>query len=433
MSDEKVQEKAKSTAEEVSRRWYPAFRHPSFRLFFLAQIVSLNGTWMQLIAEGWMVYELTESSRALGITRFLHTIPVTFITLAAGMLADRTDKRRILILTQAFSMGFAGWLTIMAFSGELQVWHLWTAALGIGVCHAFDIPARQSFIVEMVGKRDLMNALFINSSVFNGARIIGPGIAGLIIALFGPVWCFLINTLSFGATIYAYATMKGLKKPSRPPGQARTTFADALRHISGNRLVWRVIAMVATASLFTAPFVAQIPSMAREWFDLGPKGYGSLMMANGIGAFTAAIFLTTLKTPEWKKWIFPIGATLFGLSVVLLSQTRSLFMAHAILVFNGMAMISTFSTANTLTQLNVPGEMRGQVMGIYSFCFIGLSPFGNLLIGDLASRISLERTLMMGGITCIIASAILTWVIPSLSFLKPETREGSQEGEVEED
>ena len=406
-------ERQTSELNDASRRWYPAFRHPNYRLFFFAQIISLNGTWMQLIAEGWMVYELTDSTRALGITRFLHTIPVTFITLGAGLLADRIDKRNILVLTQFCSMLFAGWLTWIGFHGELEVRHLWIAALGIGICHAFDIPARQSFIVDMVGRKDLMNALFINSSVFNGARIIGPGVAGLVIALFGPVWCFLINTLSFGATIHAYRSMKNLPVSSGRPKDKSGSYRMAISYIVKDAIVWRVIATVAVCAIFTAPFIAQIPSMAKEWYGLGPKGYGSLMMANGIGAFIAAIFLTTIRNPEWKKWIFPAGTTVFGISVLILSQIRDLWMAHIILGINGLAMISTFSTANTLTQMNVPGSMRGRIMGIYSFCFIGLSPFGNLLIGDLATRITLEKTLIFSGVICLIAAVLLTWAIPA--------------------
>ncbi len=401
----------------VSRRWYPAFRYPNYRLFFIASIVSLNGTWIQLVAEGWLVYEITGSTRDLGITRFLHTIPVTFITLFAGILADKVDKRKILVITQLGSMVFAGWLTIIGFAGNLEIWHIWTAALGIGICHSFDIPARQSFIVEMVGRKDLMNALFINSSVFNGARIIGPGIAGVIIAVFGPVWCFLINTLSFGATIFAYCSMKGLKNKVSTDEIDRTakikiSYLDSLKYIVNNPIVSRVIPMVAISAIFTAPFIALIPSMAKEWFNLGPKGYGSLLTSNGAGSFIAAFMLTTLKTPYLKKWIFPIGATCFGLSLCLLAFAKYLWMAHIILGINGFFMIATYSTANTLTQLNVPSEMRGRIMGIYSFCFIGLSPFGNLLLGDLASRFSLKLTFIIGGCVCVAAALIIAWKIP---------------------
>lgn len=400
-----------------SRRWYPAFKYRNYRLFFFASIISLNGTWIQLVAEGWLVYEITGSTRDLGITRFLHTIPVTFITLFAGILADKIDKRKILVLTQLGSMIFAGWLTVMGFTGNLQIWHIWTAALGIGVCHSFDIPARQSFIVEMVGKKDLMNALFINSSIFNGARIIGPGIAGIIIALLGPVWCFLINTLSFGATIFAYCSMRGLKKREKSSenklgSQTKFSYKDALRFIIHNPIVGRVIPMVAISAIFSAPFIALIPSMAKEWFDLGPKGYGSLLTSHGLGSFVAAIILTTLKNPDWKKWIFPAGATLFGLSLCLLGFAKHLWMAHVILALNGFFMISTYSTANTLTQLNAPGEMRGRIMGIYSFSFIGLSPFGNLLMGDFASRFSLKLTFLFGGCICILAALLIAWKIP---------------------
>lgn len=397
-----------------SRRWYPAFQHRNFRLFFLAQVISLNGTWMQLVAEGWVVYELTESPRALGITRFLHTFPVTLITLSAGLLADRADKRKILMLTQLFSMIFAGWLTIQGFSGSLSIWQLWIAATGIGICHAFDIPARQSFVVEMVGRKDLMNALFVNSSVFNGARIVGPGIAGIILAGFQPSWCFLINTLSFAATIYAYSQMRNLYREPASDHFKSVSFKDALTHIRRDPLLLNVLCMISMASIFTAPFVAQIPSIAKEWFQLGPKGYGSLMMANGCGAFLAAILLTLLKSPEWKKWIFPLGTTFFALSVMALAHTRTLAWAHLLLGINGIAMIATFSTANTLVQLNSPQSMRGRIMGIYTFCFIGLSPFGNLLMGELATQLDLKSAISFAGIVGLIASFALAWRIPAI-------------------
>lgn len=410
------------TENPPSRRWYPAFQHRNFRLFFLAQVISLNGTWMQLIAEGWVVYELTESSRALGITRFLHTFPVTLITLSAGLLADRADKRKILMLTQLCSMIFAGWLTVQGFSGSLSIWQLWIAATGIGICHAFDIPARQSFVVEMVGKKDLMNALFVNSSVFNGARIIGPGIAGIILAGFQPSWCFLINTLSFAATIYAYSQMRNLYQEPRSDDFRSVSFKESLLHIRRDPLLLGVLSMVSMASVFTAPFVAQIPSIAKEWFQLGPKGYGSLMMANGCGAFLAAILLTLLRRPEWKKWIFPLGSTIFTLSVMALAHTRNLAWAHLLLGINGTAMIATFSTANTLIQLNSPPSMRGRIMGIYTFCFIGLSPFGNLIMGELATQLDLEKAIFFGGSVGLIASIALAWRIPAIKG-SPGTRD----------
>lgn len=373
---------------------------------------------MQLVAEGWVVYELTQSTRDLGMTRFLHTIPVTLITLAAGLMADKMEKRKILVLTQTGAMFFALWLTIMGFSGNLEVSYIWIAALGMGMCHAFDIPARQSFVVEMVGKKDLMNALFINSSVFNGARIIGPALAGFIIAILGPVYCFLINTITFAATILAYLNIRTPKKSCSKSSNSRVHYGEALQYIRQHRVLYQVLAMVALSAIFTSPFVAQIPKMAKDWYLLGPKGFGGLLAYHGIGAFIAALVLTTLKDAKWKKWIFAFGATSLGLTLIVLSQVRMLEWAHFILLLNGFGMICLYSTANSIIQMRSPGMMRGRLIGIYSFCFIGLSPFGNLLMGDFASRFSLESAFVYGGAICIVASVIFAWTLPTVKPLE---------------
>ncbi len=388
---------------------FRAFRHRNYRLFFAGMAVSLTGTWMQTAAEGWLVYDLTGSEFKLGLTRFLHSIPVTLFTLVGGHFADHFDKRRILVTTQFASMLLAFAMGALAWSGVIQFWHIAALALMLGLAQAFDIPARQSFIIELVGRKDLMNAIAMNASMFNGARVIGPAIAGLLIALpgVGIAGCFLANGLSYLAVIGSYLLMRLPPPESNPnPRSLRRGVQEALGHVRRDRVLLTLVLLVATFSLFGWPYTVLMPAIARDALGVGAGGYGMLMSANGAGALIGALTVATLGDHPRKKRIFFTGAFGFCVTILAFSRSTQVWMTAAILMAAGWFMLLFFSTANTTVQLRVPDELRGRIMGVYSLCFIGLTPFGALLAGAAARAIGAGNTLTIGAGVCATATAI---------------------------
>lgn len=388
-----------------------AFRHPNYRLYFFGMAISLTGTWMQNAAEGWLVYELTSSEFHLGLTRFLHSIPVTLFTLIGGHFADHFNKRRILVTTQFVSLTLALTLGSLALTGVVQFWHIAALAMALGLAQAFDIPARQSFIIDIVGKKDLMNAIAMNASIFNGARVIGPAIAGILIAMpaVGVAGCFFLNGLSFLAVIVSYLLMKlPPAKPHPNPKSLRRGMSEALKHVRGDRVLLTFIMLVATFSLFGWPYTVLMPAIARDVLGVGAAGYGMLMSANGTGALLGALTVATLGDYPHKKRVFFVGAFGFCATVAIFAQSTQFWMTAAILVAAGWFMLLFFSTANTTVQLRVPDELRGRIMAIYSLGFIGLTPFGALLAGTAARQIGAGTTLTIGACICGVATALAT-------------------------
>ena len=379
------------------RQMFSALRHSNYRLFFSAQVVSLTGTWMQLIAEGWLVYLLTKSALALGLIRFLHTVPVTILTLYAGVIADRYEKRRILIITQSASMVFAFVLAGLTFSGHVNIYHVGLMALLLGTAQAFDIPARQSFVVDMVGKKDLMNAIALNSTVFNGARVIGPAIGGVVLTVFSVATCFLVNAISFGAVILSYLCMRVPNSSAESENASvRAATSEAIKFVMGNSSIRSILILVAAVSLFATPYVVLMPIFAAEILGLEETGFGLLMAANGIGAFLGAVSLTTLGNYPNKLRLVFTGIFGFVISLFIFGRSETIWLSTFTIGCAGWFMILFFSTANTLVQSLVPDHLRGRVMGIYSFCFIGLSPFGSLLAGAVARNTSPSMTVSSG-------------------------------------
>lgn len=385
--------------------WLPglaALRHRNFRLFFVGSAISLIGTWMQTIAEGWLVYELTNSPLALGLVRFLHTIPVTGLTLIGGAIADRFSKRPILLTTQTVSMCLAFALAGLVYFEKVEVWHVAILGLMLGVAHSFDIPARQSFIIEMVGKKDLMNAIALNSSMFNGARIIGPAFAGLIMVVVGMAGCFFINGLSFLGVIIAYLFMKlPERRVVKSQKSIRQATLDGVSYVRNHAFLSRIMCLVIVMSLFGWPYSVLMPVFARDYLDLQGSGYSFLMAVNGLGAFLGAISLALLGNYPHKLRLLLGGLLGFSLSIIIFSLSRHVVTSAIILAVTGWFMIIFFATANSLVQLTVPDELRGRVMGIYSFCFIGISPIGSLIAGVLASWIGAPTTIFAGAIVCL--------------------------------
>jgi len=353
-----------------------AFRYRDFRLFWTGQLVSLVGSWMQSVGQAWIVLELTHSPFKLGVISALQFGPMLFLSFLAGALADRVRKRRLLLLTQSALMLQAFALATLDRTGQIQYWHVAVLATLYGIANTLDLPARQSFVVEIVGKHDLINAIALNSAVFNGARVVGPAVAGLLVARYGVGIAFLLNGLSFIAVIAALLAI-------RTEGEPRPRSGDTLGQeiLQGIRYAWEtplialVLSLLLVMSLFVINFGVLVPLIARDVLHEGAHGFGLLMASLGIGAVTGAVALA-----------------LGGLGAV-----RQFWVAAALLAVEGFVMIVFMASSNTTMQVTVPDALRGRLMGVYAFVFVGMTPFGALLIGTVAERWGVPAACMVGG------------------------------------
>lgn len=391
---------------------FSALAHRNYRIFFGSQILSLPGTWLQLVAEGWLVYDLTGSALALGLIRFLHTIPVTLLSVTAGGLADRYDKRRVLVVTQSVAMIVAFVLFLLAYKGNIQVWQLSCLALVLGIANAFDIPTRQSFIVDLVGRPDLMNAIALNSSVFNSARIVGPAIAGILISTVGVAYCFLLNSISFLFVLFGYLSLRLAKKREVTEGEKKDRgIGAAFRVVMATPSLRRLMGMTALTSVFGMSYSTLMPIFAEDIWYVGPKGLGSLLAANGVGALLGSITLALLSHSGRGPLLVKVGSTGFAASMIGFAFCPNAYFAMGALVLSGWFMVLFYATTNTLVQGQAPDRLRGRIMGLYTLCFIGLVPFGAFLSGALARWAGAPTAVVIGSIVCLVASGIL-WRTP---------------------
>jgi MFS family permease len=392
-----------------------ALQHRNYQLFFSGQIISLTGTWMQSVAESWLVYRLTGSAALLGVAAFASQIPVFLFATIGGAVADRVNRHRIIITTQTLSMIMPLVLAALTLSGHVKVWHVFTLASCLGLVNAFDIPARQSFMVEMVGREDLTNAIALNSSMVNGARVLGPALAGLLVAAVGEGWCFLLNGVSYLAVI---AGLLMMKLPARPVARVQ---GSALREaIAGFRFAGRtapiraLLLLVGLGSLAGMPYTVLMPVFANSIFGGGARTLGLLMGASGLGAFSGAVALTTRQGVRGLgRWVAMAGFT-FGFALIGFAESRVLWLSLPLLVAAGAGMMVQMASCNTLIQSMVPDELRGRVMALFSMMFMGMSPIGALLSGWVAERIGAPSTVAFGGAACIVAAAIFSWRLPTL-------------------
>ena len=385
---------------------FRALRHRNFQLFFAGQFVSLTGTWMQSVAQSWLVYRLTGSVVLLGMIGFSSQIPVFLLAPFGGTVADRYNRHRILIFTQSCAMVLAFILAILTLTGMIQIWHLFVIAAGLGTANAFDIPTRQAFAVDMVGKDDLINAIALNSSMFNGARIVGPAIAGILVAVVGEGWCFFANAASYIAVITGLLMMKITPVTRRPQGSAFAHIAEGFGYVVKTQPVRALLLLLGLVSLMGGPYAVLMPIFADQYLGGGSSTLGFLMGASGAGALIAALLLASRRQVfGLGRWVaFACGG--LGVSLVLFSFSRSFWLSCLALVPVGFSMMTQMSSSNTLVQAMIPDELRGRVMSVYSMMFMGVAPLGALLAGTLAGIIGAPETIMLGGIVCIGGSAI---------------------------
>jgi MFS family permease len=400
---------------------FRALKHRNFQLFFSGQLISLTGTWMQNVAQAWLVYRLTGSSVLLGAVAFAGQFPVFLMAPFGGMTADRHNRHRIIITTQTASMILAFILAGLTLSHTIRVWQLFVLAALLGTVNAFDIPARQAFIVDMVGRDNLMNAIALNSSMFNGARIVGPAVAGVVVAAIGEGWCFFANAVSFIAVIAGLLLMKVQSMPIAGTGQTPWEhIKEGFAYVRGTRPIRALLLLLGVVSVVGMPYAVLMPIFADRILHGGARGLGILMGATGVGALLGALTLAAKKTLRGLgRWITFAAAT-FGSSLVLFSTSRIFWLSVVLLLPVGFSMMLQMASSNTLIQSMVPDRLRGRVMSVYSMMFMGMAPIGALFAGVMAKIVGAPLTLAIGGLGCIAGASAFGM---RLSSIRAETRQ----------
>jgi MFS family permease len=397
-----------------------ALRHRNYQLFFSGQLISLIGTWMDQVAESWLVYRLTGSALLLGTVAFASQIPVFLLAPIGGMIADRHNRRTILVITQSCMMVLAFILAILTLTHKITVWELMVLAALLGVVNAFDIPARQAFITDMVERADLVNAIALNSSMFNGARVVGPAAAGVVVALIGEGWCFFANAVSFIAVITGLLMMRIDKPRIRPQGSPVQNVIEGFRFVGQAGPIRAILLLLGVVSFTAMPYAVLMPIFADQILHGGPTALGLLMGCSGFGALCGALTLAMKKSIQGLgRWVATASMS-FGAAMILFSFSRRLWLSAVMLIPVGLAIMIQMASSNTLVQSMVPDHLRGRVMAVYSMMFMGMAPFGALLAGSVAHQIGAPWTVAMGGIVAIIGGTIFSLRLPAL---RPAARE----------
>ena len=393
-----------------------ALEHPNYRLFFFGQGTSLVGTWITRVATSWLVYRLTGSAVLLGVVGFCGQIPTFVLGPFAGVWVDRLDRYRSMIVTQILSMLQSAALAVLALTGTIRIWHILALSVFQGIINAMDIPARQSYVVEMVeGPQDLPNAIALNSSMVNGARLIGPSVAGVLVSLFGEGWCFAIDALSYLAVIASLLMMTVVRKPRVTRRRAALHDMRAgFQYVSRFRPVRDALLLLALVSLMGMPYTVLMPIVAAKVLHGGPNMLGILMSASGVGALAGALYLASRQSVLGLGRVIAIATAIFGGGLCAFSLSRTLPVALVFLIFIGLGFMIEAAATNTVLQTLVSDDMRGRVMSFYSMAFMGMAPFGSLLAGALAARFGAPWTIFVGGIACMIGAALFARRLPEL-------------------
>ncbi len=392
-----------------------ALRYRNYRLFFGGQGISLIGTWMQQVAMSWLVYRLTNSAVMLGVVSFASQIPTFVLTPFGGLLADRASRHRILLVTQTLAMLQAFTLAILVLTHTIEVWHIIILGIFVGCINAFDIPTRQSFLLDMIEKReDLSNAIALNSSMFNAARLIGPSIAGAVIAVAGEGVCFLLNGLSFLAVLGALLAMKIQPQKIEPKtANPLQGLREGIAYAFGFSPIRSILLLVALASVAGVPYIALMPIFSRDILHGGSHTQGFLMSAVGLGALTGALFLASRINVRGLGKIIAFSAGLFGAGLIVFSFSRVLWLSLLAMMITGFGMMVQMASSNTVLQTLADDDKRGRVISLYATAFIGMAPLGALLAGFVARQIGAPMTLAIGGLFCILGALLFARHLPS--------------------
>lgn len=405
---------------EELQQTFSTFKYRNYRLFFTGQGISLIGTWIQIIALNWLVYSITNSPFMLGLVGFLSRIPTLIFAPFMGVIADRFDKYKLLLLTQVLAMVQAGALAVLVLSGLIKVWQIIILGLVGGIINSLDIPVRQAFVVEMVeDKKALSNAIVLNSFLMNIARFFGPTVAGIMVATVGEGWCFTINAISFIAIIWSLLAMKIIKKEASVSKKA-----DSKNLKEGLLYAWKympirtVLLLLSLVSLMGMPFQVLMPVFAKDILHGGPHTLGYLMAGISVGAITGGIFLSSKKKSALllSKYI-AAAAIVFGIGLILFSFSGNFYLSFFMLALTGLGMMIQITSSNTFIQTVVDDDKRGRVMGFYTMAFMGTVPLGNLLSGFLASTFGVVYTVMIGGAASILGALLFYTKLNSIREL----------------
>lgn len=393
-----------------------ALRYRNYRLFFFGQGISVIGTWMQQTALGWLVYRLTGNKLLLGVVAFCMQIPVFFLAPLAGVIADRVDRRRLVIATQTLALVQATVLGVLTLAGVVAIWHILVLSAVLGVVNAFDMPTRQSFVVQMLDSpADLPNALALNSLVVNSARIIGPAIAGQVIFLWGEGRCFLVNAVSYLAVVIALVAMRvrPRKRVAKHPALL-VSLKEGARYVAGSPPIRSVLLLLAAMSVLGMPYSIQLPVFARDILHGDSRTQGMLLGAVGVGAVAAVLYLAVRTSVRGLGRIMALACGVFGAALIAFSFSTWLPLSMGLLMVAGFGAVVQIIGANTLVQTLVDDDKRGRVMSFHTMCFMGMGPFGNLLIGGLAAGLGAPAAVLLGGSGCLLAAGAFAMALPHL-------------------
>jgi MFS family permease len=398
---------------------FAALRYRNFKLWFWGQMTSLFGSWMQITAQGFLLYQLTGSPVYLGLLGFANGVPTWLFMLYAGVVADRVPRRRLLLITQTAMMILAFVLAGLAFGHIVRPWHILLLSFGMGIANAFDAPARQAFVLEMVEREDLTNAIALNGAMFNTATAVGPAVAGVTYALFGPAWCFVINGVSFIAVIAALAAMR--LKPFVPRESVASIvreLREGVRFVARHETIRALIATIGVVSMFGIAFATLVPAWAVSVLGGDATTNGLLQSARGAGALLGALTIASLGRFEFKGRLLSLGTFAFPLLLIVFSFVHWLPLSLVVLAGIGVAQIFIFNLCNSLVQAQVPEELRGRVMGIYGLVFFGLLPLGALWIGAVAEHASEPLAVLIGALVTLAYAVFIWFFVPAMRRLK---------------
>ena len=397
---------------------FKAFSHRNYRIYWTGMLVSQTGSWMQMLGQQWLVLQLTDSALWLGIIGFCSSIPVLLFSVYAGALADRMNKRHLIIITQAAAMMQALVLAILTSTGLVQTWHVVLCALALGIINAFDRPTRQSFVVELVGREDLPNAIALNSMIFNGSRIFGPSLAGILIAIprIGPAGAFWVNAVSFLAVLASLFIMDHKPGPVTDYGRSmRANIVEGVRYARANSTISTLMFMATITSIFGMSYNTMMPIMARDVLHVGAAGQGVMMTFVGVGAVIGLLAMASFSNVVPTGKIFVGANLLFPPMLLLFALSRSFPLTLAALLVLGGALMVQNAATNTLLQTAVPDQLRGRVMGLYNVTFNGMMPFGSLQTGIVADGFGAPVALAVGAVVCLTRAA---WLALHTSHLR---------------
>ncbi len=412
------------TTAPSSRHWptaLRAMRHYNFRLFFFGQLVSVIGSWMQTTALQWLVYSLTGSKTSLGLVTFVSFLPVLLFSLFMGVLVDRFPRRRLILLTQTWFMLLAALMALLTWFGWIRFWHILVLSFLLGIANALDMPARQAFVVEMVDgdKEDIMNAIGLNSTIFNLARIIGPAIGGLVVARLGEAPAFAINAVTFLAVITALLLMR-LPPPRISPRETRPldNLKGGLRYLLSEPAIFGLVAMVALFSMVGFGALTLLPVFAKDILQIGADGFGNMLAAQGVGALLGALTLIRFGDRLPKGKMLLAARALIGPAIGVLALSRTLWLSFFVLVLIGYSFITQLIYTNTLIQTLVPDDLRGRVLSTYTWALGGFYPLGSLFFGFLGDQIGAANAVLLSAAGCLLLVGFNLWKFPQMQALQ---------------